>query len=95
MMEDQFNARKFEVLEIGNQKHKLTITPNRVTVKLAEDSTPEDSKQVVDFCKRIADAFMPEQSFRGKVSIYEGKCSVTLYSDNKKLQETFRDDQVF
>lgn len=91
----------YEVLDKGNSKFKLTITPTRITIKLAEGSSKEEQKRVITFCQKVANQPAMKnctQSYRGTVSYYAFKdiYQVQMNTDNKKNSNViqYNEDEI-
>lgn len=58
--------RKFEVITKSTNTAKLTITKDRVTIKVPENTTLADTERLVKFFKKIADKHpSPQATLRG------------------------------
>jgi hypothetical protein len=79
--------KTLEIQDKGNSRFKLTITPTRVTIKLAQDSSETYRDRVVKFFNQVAN--LPQmlnidKSFRGvlnKKDIYFYE--IVMYNDSK------------
>lgn len=66
-------------------KHKCTITPDRVTFKLAHNVTEEEVDLLDKFQTRIiAEDIEVGSAFRGEVRIWNGRPSAYLMTNSKK-----------
>jgi hypothetical protein len=72
-----------EVIDSDGALHRLTVTPDRVTIKLVRGR--EDRDAVRAFAERVADRMLAEggvvQSWRGAVKSYNGELTVSLQTD--------------
>jgi hypothetical protein len=82
------SERKFEVIDKGNVHSKVTITPDRITVKLGKDETQPEF--IIAVAKKIASEVTANQAMRG-VFCWETRM-ITLESDVKsksKIRQEF------
>ena len=63
---------------------KLTITPNRVTLKFPKDSSEEIVQEYTNYTNKIIDKFKPTYSFRGrfKINPYNGFLGISMKGNN-------------
>jgi len=77
--------KTIEILNKGNSKFKLTITPTRITIKLAENSSLKEQTDVIYFFTKISNTELMsniEKSFRGTLKD-EGIKKLVMYNDSK------------
>lgn len=100
--------KKFEVLDKGNKRFVLTVTPYRVTIKLQENSSPGLCERVIRFLKWVAnqpELNAPGIAFRGRTDVplndkglmiqmisVSGKQKHTYYENN--MDENYTEPQV-
>lgn len=74
--------RKIEVVTNTSKTVKLTITKDRVTVKIPESTTLVDTERLVKFFKKVADQHpSPELTLRGNNEVARVfKYGISLYS---------------
>lgn len=91
--------KEFEVVDKGNKRFVLTVTPTRVTIKLQDGSSDADQIRVGLFLARvaaqpiIADAGV---TFRGRTDIPPNPkvpLLIQMVNDCKGVKHTFREDQ--
>lgn len=79
--------KRIEILDKGNTKHRLTITPTRITIKLKEDSTYKEKERITNFFKWIADQYKMKHtliSFRGVAEqVDDDKWTIEMQNDRK------------
>ena len=81
----QYKDRKFELI-IKEGTPKLTVTPNRITLKLPPHFPKTDISRIEKWSLLIADKIpLNYPSVRGQ---FKG-IRIGLQSDNKKVQKTF------
>ena len=63
---------------------KLTITPNRITLKIPNDSSEEVVKEYVGYTNHIASNFKPENSYRGvfRVHKYSNELGISMKANS-------------
>jgi hypothetical protein len=77
--------KKVEFVFKDNHVHRLTLTPNRITLKLLPDTSPQESKMLEDFSIRAGkdyDSLGLSFSLRGSVEIKD-KVIVCKLRDDK------------
>lgn len=86
--------KDFEILSKGNKKFKLTVTPTRVTIKLAEGSSPEAQSRVITFFEKVAEQPAmkdAEQSYRGTIQMPEfGSWYIFMETNGKNATTTLK-----
>ncbi len=94
--------RKFEVITTDSHAVKLTITKERVTVKLPQTITLVDAERIVKFFKKVADKHpsphitlraglnTPENIFKNGISLGSGsRCDKTSTELNREPSHVF------
>jgi len=75
-------------------KNRLTVAKERVTLKLAKETSPAFEAWLTEFSRKIAEKVQPAliATLRGPFSrTEEGRCVIALYSHHDRHQEdTFR-----
>lgn len=88
--------KKLEVLNKGNAVSKLTVTPSRVTIKLAKDLSPELTDRILMFLTPISETNALkniENTVRGNVEFGDdGKMFIILRNDSKKHSYVFDEE---
>lgn len=87
--------KKFEVIQTTGVQHRLTITPDRITVKIMNQVGEEEAKRVTDFALFAAEKMGDvTQSWRGQIDIHrkEGNpplITTSLKTNNKRCKRVF------
>ena len=70
---------------------KLTITPNRVTLKFPKDSTEETVQEYTNYTNQIISKFKPTHSYRGsfKVHRYSGDLGISMRGNGEPVYFKF------
>jgi len=83
-------TRKFELAVRDNDAVRLTITPDRITLKVPSTLTVELKAALVDFAKQVAEIISFKHiSMRGHVLVSQTELSVIMKSDSLNLSESF------
>lgn len=76
-----------EIISVDSQYARLTVTPNRVTLKLPKTLSEEETNTLQGFTIKILNNVLPvTQSWRGSFK----KNEITLYNDSKKENKQFK-----
>lgn len=84
------SSKQFEIISKGNTKSRLTVTPTRVTIKLAPDH--QFAPEITRFLTRVAETQIMsnvEQSFRGVLQVNRSGFSIIMKNDSESMQHTF------
>lgn len=92
--------KSFEILDKGNARFVLTVTPDRVTIKLQAGTTEEDRDRVITFLTWVST--QPEMneymiSFRGRVNIPPTNIPllIQMVNDSGAIKFTFRENEMY
>lgn len=80
--------RKFEIIHGENKCWRLTVTPNRVTIKVREGSNlqTETIDILYEFSKALGEV---QQTWRA--SYTEGDTNIKFYNDTKTIEKILGD----
>jgi len=90
-------TKQLEILNKGNKRFALTVTPTRITIKL-QDGSQEHDQRVIKFFKWIAN--QPEMlecliSFRGHTKIHPtSPLLLQMTNDNGKVKYTYHESNM-
>jgi hypothetical protein len=91
--------KKLEILDKGNTRFVLTVTPSRITIKLQEGSSELDRERVIKFFKWVSER--PELddqlfTFRGRTDIPPTNIPlmIQMVNSNNKIKFTYRETQM-
>ena len=90
--------KTFEIVDKGNKRFVLTVTPNRVTIKLQEGSSEEDKLRVGLFLAQVAnqpELSEPGVAFRGRTDIAPTNIPlmIQMVNDCGSIKHTYRENQ--
>lgn len=73
----------FEILDVGNSQHRLTVTPSRITITLRKDTLCDERDEVISFFIAVSqdeDMQNCECSFRGSATVTgTGKLHIIMH----------------
>lgn len=82
--------KTFEIIEKGNTRSRLTVTPTRVTIKLADNC---DKERVVGFLTEVANQLSDVTiTMRGGLEVRDNHpLSIQMTTESKKDRRSFRE----
>ena len=88
----------YETLDKGNSRFNLTVTSDRVTIKLQKDANQKDTIRVILFLTWVST--QPEMegctiAFRGRTQISPtDTLLIQMVNDNGKIKHTYRESNM-
>lgn len=91
--------KRYEVVDKGNSRHVLTITPKRVTIKFKADTDAAERKRILTFLDWVSQTEEMDESaiaFRGRTDVPPNSNTPLLIQmcTDGGLKYTFREDEM-
>lgn len=83
--------KKIEIIDVYSNRSRLTVTPDRVTIKLKNDLSQEEKDKLVKFSLQINEKMTPtDKSWRGRFQDF----SIKLWLDNNQESKLFKFEEL-
>ena len=83
--------KNIEIIDVDNKTSRLTITPDRVTIKLKNDLSPEEKNKLVKFSLKVNEEMgQIKNSWRGRFQEF----GITLWLDNNADKKNFKFEEL-
>lgn len=68
---------------------RLTVSSDSVIISVSSERTDSEYNKIVNFGLMVSQKFKPDHTYRGKIYLYRGVCSVSL-KDLKHDKQEFK-----